>query len=286
VTLVEPTMTFKIRHVTGFSYDGVADSSYNEARMTPVTSGRQRVLESSLNVHPFAVQSTYRDYFGTIVTTFDLQQAHHRLQVVAEATVETTGDAQIEQVVSLSDLRSGPALDRFSEYLAPTPRTTMSVGVLEEMRALVSAEDQVHAVVDAVMAWVRERVAYVRGATQVSSTAQEVWVQREGVCQDLSHVTIALLRCVGVPARYVSGYLYSKDEDRVGEKVVGESHAWVEYFCGDWLGVDPTNGGGIGLHHVVVAKGREYGDVPPLKGIYHGDRSSALGVVVEITRVG
>jgi transglutaminase-like putative cysteine protease len=286
VTLVEASMLFKIRHVTGFSYDGVADSSYNEARMTPVTSPRQRVLESSLSVHPFAVQSTYRDYFGTIVTTFDLQQSHHRLQVVAEATVETMGEVHGGDNVPLSSLRSGATLDLLAEYLAPTPRTTMSIGVLEELRALVSGQEQVHAVVEAVMAWVRERVAYVRGATQVSSTAQEVWEQGAGDCQDLSHVTIALLRCVGVPARYVSGYLYAKDEDRVGEKVVGESHAWVEYFCGDWFGIDPTNGGTVGLHHVVVAKGREYGDVPPLKGIYHGDRSSALGVVVEITRVG
>ena len=286
MTLVEPTMLFNIRHVTGFSYDGVADSSYNEARMTPVTSDRQRVLESSLSVHPFAVQSTYRDYFGTIVTTFDLQQSHHRLQVVAEATVETMGEAKSDGDVPVSELRTGPCVDLFAEYLASTPRTTMSVGVLEELRARVSGEERVHAVVDVVMALVRDRVAYVRGATQVSSTAEEVWDQREGVCQDMSHVTIALLRSVGVPARYVSGYLYAKDEDRVGEKVVGESHAWVEYFCGDWFGVDPTNGGRVGLHHVVVAKGREYGDVPPLKGIYHGDRSSALGVVVEITRIG
>jgi transglutaminase-like putative cysteine protease len=135
------------------------------------------------------------------------------------------------------------------------------------------------------MSWVRERVAYVKGATLVSSTAQEVWEQRQGVCQDLTHVTIALLRSVGIPARYVSGYLHSNEGAGIGEKVVGESHAWVEYFSGDWVGVDPTNGGVIGLHHVVVAKGREYGDVPPLKGIYHGDPSSALGVVVEITRV-
>ena len=286
MTTVDSTRIFEIRHVTGFSYDGAANSSYNEARMTPATLPRQRVLESSLIVLPFAVQSTYRDYFGTIVTTFDLQQAHQRLRVVAEATVETTSEESGEQDISLSDLRADTLVDRFAEYLAPTERTTMSVEVLEELRGLVSGLGNAHAVVDVVMGWVRDRVAYVRGVTRVTSTAQEVWDQREGVCQDLSHVTIALLRCVGVPARYVSGYLYSNDEGRIGEKVMSESHAWVEYFCGAWYGVDPTNGGRIGLHHVVVAKGREYGDVPPIKGIYHGGRSSALGVEVEITRVG
>jgi transglutaminase-like putative cysteine protease len=279
------SVLFKIRHVTGFSYDGVADSSYNEARMTPPTLSRQRVLESTMKVHPFAVQSTYRDYFGTIVTTFDLQERHHRLQVVAEATVETMAEPIREAGASLSSLQNDETTDRYAEYLALTPRTTMSPAVLEELRELVTERERVHDVAEAVTAWVRDRVAYVRGVTRVSSTAEEVWEQREGVCQDLSHVTIALLRRLGIPARYVSGYLYSKDNEEVGEKVVGESHAWVEYFCGDWVGIDPTNGGPIGLHHVIVAKGREYGDVPPLKGIYHGDPSSALGVVVEITRV-
>jgi transglutaminase-like putative cysteine protease len=286
VTMVDSTRVFEIRHVTGFSYEGAANSSYNEARMTPATLPRQRVLESSLVVHPFAVQSTYRDYFGTIVTTFDLQQAHQRLRVVAEATVGTTSEEPVEGDVPLSHLRSALLLDRFAEYLAPTTRTTMSGEVLEEMHELASRMEHVHAVVDEVMARVRDHVAYVRGSTRVTSTAQEVWDQREGVCQDLSHVTIALLRCVGVPARYVSGYLYSNDEDRAGETVMSESHAWVEYFCGGWFGVDPTSGDRIGLNHVVVAKGREYGDVPPIKGIYHGGRSSALGVEVEITRVG
>jgi transglutaminase-like putative cysteine protease len=277
--------TFQIRHVTGFNYDGVADSSYNEARMTPVTLARQQVLESSITVHPFAVQSTYRDYFGTIVTTFDLQQRHHRLQVVAEATVKTVDEPASDADISLRALHHEDIIDRYAEYLAPTPRTTMSPEVLDELESLVAGQERVHDVANTVTDWVRERVAYVRGATQVSSTAQDVWEQREGVCQDLTHVTISLLRQLGIPSRYVSGYLYSKEDDHVGEKVVGESHAWVEYFCGDWAGVDPTNGGPIGLHHVTVAKGREYGDVPPLKGIYHGDPSSALGVVVELTRV-
>lgn len=285
MSALEKSVEFTIRHVTGFSYDGVADSSYNEARMTPPTLARQVVRDASLRVQPYAELATYRDYFGTIVTTFDLQEPHRRLQVVAEATVETRGESLGDKGFSLSTLRSFEVVDRFGEYLAPTARTTMSPNVFAEVREIVPGQRDVHATVDVVMARVRERVAYVRGATLVSSTAREVWDQRKGVCQDLSHVTIALLRSVGIPARYVSGYLYSKDDADVGESVVGESHAWVEYFCGDWVGIDPTNGGRVGLFHVVVAKGREYGDVPPLKGIYHGDPSISLGVTVEITRV-
>jgi transglutaminase-like putative cysteine protease len=278
-------MVLHVRHVTGFSYDGSADSSYNEVRMTPLSLDRQRVVSSSLHVTPFAVQSTYRDYFGTVVTTFDLHESHRQLEVVAEATVETLREPEATDDVELSALHTTSLDDQLVEYLTSTVRTEMSSDVLDEFRRSTSDLVSVRAIVDSAMSVVAERMQYVRGATLVSSTAQEAWEECKGVCQDLTHVTIALLRSVGVPARYVSGYLHSDPEAGVGETILGESHAWVEYFAGAWHGVDPTNGGDVGLRHVTVAKGREYGDVPPLKGIYHGDSSSALGVVVEVTRL-
>jgi transglutaminase-like putative cysteine protease len=94
-----------------------------------------------------------------------------------------------------------------------------------------------------------------------------------------------MLRSVGIPARYVSGYLYPKSDAPVGDTVAGQSHAWVEWWCGDWAGFDPTNGSVTGQQHVVVARGRDYDDVTPLKGVYHGAPSTGLGVTVEITRL-
>jgi transglutaminase-like putative cysteine protease len=278
-------MLLHIRHVTGFSYDGAADSSYNEVRMTPLTLDRQRVVASSLEVTPYALQSTYRDYFGTIVTTFDLHDRHRQLEVVAEATVETFDREVSEPALDVATLSAAPWNDRLVEYLAPTARTAMSSAVLDEFRDTVASVNDPREIADAALSVVAARMQYVRGATLVSSTAQEAWDESKGVCQDLTHVTIALLRSAGVPSRYVSGYLHSDPEAAVGETILGESHAWVEYFMGEWRGIDPTNGGDVGLRHVTVAKGREYGDVPPLKGIYHGDPSSALGVVVEVTRL-
>jgi transglutaminase-like putative cysteine protease len=90
---------------------------------------------------------------------------------------------------------------------------------------------------------------------------------------------------VGIPARYVSGYLYPNADGAVGDTVAGQSHAWVEWWCGDWVAFDPTNGGPAGLRHVTVARGRDYADVTPLKGVYHGAPSTGLGVTVEITRL-
>lgn len=280
------SMLLEIRHVTGFNYAGAADSSYNEARMTPATLARQRVVAASLDVRPRAVQSTYRDYFDTVVTTFDLHVPHQRLEVVAEAVVETIEEPVPDLDMPVAALADDAVRDRFAEYLTPTSRTTMSPSVTADLVDHLAGLTTVGRVAEATASWVRERVDYVRGVTEVSSTAQEVWDQRQGVCQDLTHVTVALLRSVGVPARYVSGYLHPLADPVVGERVLGESHAWVEYYAGAWVGIDPTNLDRVGVRHVIVARGREYGDVPPLKGIYHGGPSSALGVSVEITRLG
>jgi transglutaminase-like putative cysteine protease len=141
-----------------------------------------------------------------------------------------------------------------------------------------------HSCVDAVSAYVRGHVTYLPGATSVSSTAQEAWDLGEGVCQDLTHITIGLLRELGIPARYVSGYLFPLSDADVGEVVAGQSHAWIEYFSGAWTGMDPTNGIPETERHIIVGNGRDYDDVAPLKGVYQGAASSSLGVVVEMSR--
>jgi transglutaminase-like putative cysteine protease len=273
-----------IRHVTGFVYDGFAESSYNEARMTPLSSPRQQVLEATLRTDPHASQLTYLDYFGSAVTAFDLHDRHRQLEVTAEALVEVIATPHEQPLLNLEDLRQSKVLDTYAEYLSSTPRTALPERLQRELSSRVKGDD-VEALVGVVSATVSGRVAYVPGSTHVTTTALESWDQKTGVCQDLSHLMIGFLRGQGVPARYVSGYLHPQSDAAIGETVVGQSHAWVEYFCGDWVGFDPTNGNDIGLSHVVVAKGRDYGDVPPLKGLYHGAPSRALGVSVEITRL-
>ena len=123
------------------------------------------------------------------------------------------------------------------------------------------------------------------GSTGVRTSAQEAWSLRKGVCQDIAHLTLGMLRAVGIPSRYVSGYLFPLAGGEVGDTVAGQSHAWVEWWCGDWVPFDPTNGVPIGARHVTVAHGRDYADVTPLKGVYHGAPSTGLGVTVEITRL-
>jgi transglutaminase-like putative cysteine protease len=279
------TWRLRVRHVTGFTYAGTAQASYNEARMTPMTVPGQTTLHSTVDIQPAALTWRYHDYWGTHVTVFDLQRPHQQLRVTASSLVETSDPAGTAGTgPDWADLRTAAGRDEHAEVLAPTPLTAVAAELVGEAAGVVSGAAPGDAAV-ALAQWVRENVAYVPGSTGVHTGAQEAWALRKGVCQDIAHLTVGLLRAVGIPARYVSGYLHPGVAAEVGETVAGQSHAWVEWWTGAWVGFDPTNGVPAGRRHVLVARGRDYADVTPLKGVYHGAPSSHLGVTVEITRL-
>jgi transglutaminase-like putative cysteine protease len=274
----------RINHITGFTYPDTAYASYNEARMTPMTLPHQLTLFSQVEVAPAASTWRYHDYWGSQVTVFDLQRPHHQLRVTASSLVELNDPAGFE-AVGWEVVRAGSTVDEFAEYLTATPRTAIGGPVCELVHEVVAGappQEAARRVAD----WVRECVAYVPGSTGVQTGAQEAWDLRQGVCQDIAHLTVGLLRWLGLPARYVSGYLHPRKDAIADETVEGQSHAWVEWWCGGWEGYDPTNGVPTGRRHVLVARGRDYTDVTPLKGIYNGPPSSHLGVTVEVTRLG
>jgi len=274
----------RIRHVSGFTYAGTAHASYNEVRLTPLTLPWQMTLFSQVEAQPAATTWRYWDYWGSQVTVFDLQRPHQQLKVTATSLVETGEPPEIAEPADWATLRSPAVRDLHAELLAETPLTEIDAE-LQKQAAIIAGELPPDRAAHAIAEWVRENVAYVPGSTGVKTGAQEAWALRKGVCQDIAHLTVALLRAMGIPARYVSGYLYPKADGAVGETIEGQSHAWVEWWAGDWHGYDPTNGVRAGRRHVVVARGRDYADVSPLKGVYHGAPSTHLGVTVEITRL-
>jgi transglutaminase-like putative cysteine protease len=279
---VNESLNLTIRHHTGFTYDGLAKSSYNEARMTPVTGVSQEVRNAHVAVQPVVTLSTHLDYFGTIVTVFDIQEPHPMLEVEARSNVESRAGL-IAPAISWNELRDPALVDFFSEYLLATDRTRLAGDVLAPLEEWWRILD-LHGCVDAVSAYVREHVTYLPGATSVDATGQEAWDLGEGVCQDLTHITIGILRALGIPSRYVSGYLFPVSDADVGDVVAGQSHAWIEYYSGAWTGMDPTNGTPETERHIIVGNGRDYDDVAPLKGVYQGAESSSLGVIVEMSR--
>jgi transglutaminase-like putative cysteine protease len=273
------SMRLRVQHTTGYRYDSEVLSSYNEARVVPHTGPTQFTLSSAITTSPDAVQQRYWDYWGTQVNVFDIHVPHVELEVVCTSVVDTA-DARPPGDVGWDALTA--VADQHCELMRPSARTTPD----EELQAAAKeVTGSPYQVVEGLCALVRERVVYVPGSTGVATSALEAWELQQGVCQDIAHVTLALLRSAGVPARYVSGYLHPRQEPVIGETVSGESHAWIEAWLGDWWGFDPTNGEPAGERHVIVARGRDYTDVPPLKGVYAGGGSQSLGVTVDVTRL-
>ncbi|GAA0625020.1 transglutaminase family protein [Sporichthya brevicatena] len=278
------TWRLKIEHRTRIDYEGEVLASYNEVRMTPLNDAAQSTLDARIQVSPSATGSRYWDYWGAYVTAFDVHVPHRTLALTATSVVETADTPPGGGAVGWETLRDDRVRDTHVEYLSPTAHTEVGPDLIEQVREIVGDAAPAEAA-RACAEWLRGEVRYVPGSTGVHTVAKEAWDARAGVCQDLAHLTVGLLRGLGVPARYVSGYLHPAPEAGIGETVTGQSHAWVEWWDGAWTPYDPTNGKPVGVEHVVVARGRDYWDVPPHKGVYAGPGGTSLSVEVDVTRV-
>lgn len=279
-------MSWRMRvvHTTGFAYDAPVTSSYNEARLTPRGDSRQTVVLNRVDTNPATRSYRYTDYWGTSVTAFDLHAPHTELEVTGLSVVETEHSAAPRDAVDWATLSDERIRDRFNEQLMYTtyvPRSDELAAVAADLRDQRNPEEAVAAACQ----WVYDEMAYMPGTTGAHTSAIEAWSERKGVCQDYAHLTLVLLRSMGIPSRYVSGYLHPKADADLNDTVAGQSHAWIEAWTGGWWGYDPTNSTPVREQHVSVGFGRDYRDVPPLKGIFSGGRATDLEVVVEITRL-
>jgi transglutaminase-like putative cysteine protease len=278
----------QVQHSTGYHYDGEVLSSYNEARITPLTDPDQLTIDANVDISPPARTYRYWDYWGALVHAFDVQTPHSHLTVTGRSLVETAaspiGATIKERRAGWQEVLDDATQNRYSELLAPTKYVPRDDALAEKAQELAKLGNPDQAAL-AAAEWVRDTLTYEPGVTRVSSSAIEAWNASRGVCQDFAHLTLALLRIMGIPSRYVSGYLHPRSDATIGETVAGESHAWIEWWAGNWSRFDPTNGIPVGEQHVVVARGRDYADVPPLKGIYSGGAAGDLEVTVELTRM-
>jgi transglutaminase-like putative cysteine protease len=274
----------RVVHRTGYRYAAPVVASYNEARMTPLTTPQQVTLEARVEVDPVTWTSTHWDYWGTQVTAFEVLEPHEELTVVSSSLVETYPPSPPPEPVGWDSLRGDAVLDTHHEFLTQTSWTQPPDEVVALARDAAGGLPPADAA-RAVCGELASLVTYVPGSTSVTSRAEDAWAHRKGVCQDFAHLTLGALRTLGVPARYVSGYLHPRPDAELGETLEGQGHAWVEWWAGDWTGFDTTHDEFAGEDHVLVARGRDYGDVPPLKGVYAGTSASQLFVSVEVTRL-
>ena len=269
-----------------FHYNGPVRSSYNEARLTPENSPRQTTLRSRVEIEPAATAFPYRDYWGA---------RGHRLRPAQPALgAGGHGDVDRRGRPDLAGARPGRL-----ERAGRAARCATSSASCWCRRRCTAMDDDV--VTEARRRGRRRPAARGgRAGLPVRPRPDGVPVrldQREdqrdaGLDQGqgrlpghLARAPSALLRALGLPARYVSGYLHPKADAAIGEPVTGESHAWVEWWDGGWHGFDPTNAVEIGNRHVTLGRGRDYGDVPPFKGLFSGPNSEGHTVTVEVTRL-
>jgi transglutaminase-like putative cysteine protease len=263
-------MRLTIQHETVYEYPRPAMNSVNEAWMRPLTDERQTCLSFRIDTRPLSSPRPYTDYFGNTVYHFDIQEQHSRLVVATSAEVLTEPlDAAAALASDLSEYQPlSPTDEHWLDFLASTPLTQPGSLICALAKEVSNGSTTVSALLQALSEAIRQRLSYLPESTKVDSPAETALEQGAGVCQDFTHVYIATARALGIPARYVSGYLCS--DTAMG--VTQASHAWPEALLPStgWVGIDVTNGCFPDERYVRVATGRDYDDVPPIRGAFIG----------------
>jgi transglutaminase-like putative cysteine protease len=285
-------MLLEIRHVTQYHYAHPVRESVMEVWMQPQKSASQRLLSFELELEPAAQLFSYADSFGNAVYHFDVPQPHERLEIVARSAVETQEPPPLPEALDIGEwdrLRSDFVQGQCFDFLRPHGYAVMTpaLSAFIEKRGIddLRRHDPLTAVRE-LTSLIYGALEYEPGVTEADSPIDLALEQGRGVCQDFAQIMIAVCRSWGVPARYVSGYLFT---DRAGGHDRSDpdaSHAWVEVFLPSlrWVGFDPTNDLVACERHVQVAIGRDYSDVPPARGVFKGEAESQLAVGVSVRR--
>jgi transglutaminase-like putative cysteine protease len=285
-------MRLDIRYMTRFDYPEPVRESQNELRACPAGDERQQLLSYRVLTTPSSRVHASADYWGTRVDTFGVRGPHRSLEIVAEAVVDTTPPPRITSSPRLADVHAPAFRDDHSEYLQRTAHADWGPLVEREaQRRLDAVGDDAISLALALHRAAGTALRYVPGATYVGVDVEHVLERGEGVCQDYAHLVVALCRSIGLPARYVSGYLFTADDatgaDVEGDVVNVQTHAWAEVAIpgAGWLALDPTNQAEVGERHVKIGHGRDYDDVPPLRGVFSGPGAHELTVDVRMRRL-
>ncbi|EFO78974.1 transglutaminase domain-containing protein [Oscillochloris trichoides DG-6] len=280
-------MYYSILHKTRFRYSAPISESLTETRMRPLSEGFQRCLKFNLTTSPNATIHHYQDAYANAVQHFDIPGQHRQLTITAEAIVAFTEPPRLPRSLSpeawnlLDDL---VAEQDVWDFLAPShfARPSPLLNTLAEQLDVRRRGDPLSLLFE-IAGRMYRTFAYAPQTTSVDSPIDQALANRKGVCQDFAHIMIALVRPLGIPCRYVSGYLFHRAEDH-DRSESDATHAWVEALLPGlgWIGFDPTNNLLARDRHIRVAVGRDYADVPPTKGVHRGRAESTLEVGVKV----
>ena len=291
--------TYEVRHRTEYGYDDYVTASYGRACLRPRDTPHQQVHSSRMEILPAAdTLSEHVDFFGNFSHYFEVRTRHTELKVEKSSIVEVEWPRvdvthldrwTVEQAATA--LHTDPSVDNVTRslYLLPSALVEIGEAVRSYADRILRADRPLGEALEALTHSIHEEIRYEQGATTVSTTLAEVLDSRAGVCQDFAHLAVGCLRHVGIPARYVSGYLEtSPPPGRPKLEGSDASHAWCSVVLpgGGWVDLDPTNDHFADSRYVVTAWGRDFRDVSPMKGvIFTESRSSTLNVAVDVTRV-
>jgi transglutaminase-like putative cysteine protease len=266
-----------VEHRTTLSYSTDVVESVMDARLGPRTDEHQRWISFALRVEPSASVRRYNDGFGNAAHLITLARSHRAIDVVMRGEIETM---LADPFATPRERPSGLAPGDLSDFLSPSPLVPRA-SELETAAEPFRHEPALEAV-RKLMHQVHDRFEYRPDVTNVETTVLDVLTSASGVCQDFAHVLIGLCRAIGIPSRYVSGYVLAGAEPDDPTRGAGASHAWVEAYTPThgWRGFDPTNDLMASEHHVKMAVGRDYHDVPPTRGTFRGVAEEGLAVSV------
>ncbi len=292
-------MIFDLWHKTKYSYENGASFCHNLTTLKPKSFKGQTVLEYNLEISPKPTDISERvDFFGNTVTRFSIQQNHEELVVIASSKVSRDYDLQIENEnlvegkkitvkESLKLLKEiHPEIIDARQFVLPSPLISdMSSEIKEYALLSFKPERSFYDAAYELMQRIFTDFDFVAGFTNIATPLKEVMKEKKGVCQDFAQIAIACVRSIGLPARYVSGYIETlAPEGKI--KLIGTdaSHAWFSVFIPTfgWVDFDPTNNQIPKNQHIVVAHGRDYYDVPPLKGVIYSTGKSEMEVSVDL----
>jgi transglutaminase-like putative cysteine protease len=290
-------MTYRIVHRTTYRYSQPVTVSQHAARMEPRSTAHQQSRDFKLSIKPApALQSEHTDYFGNKVCMFSVQGLHKELQVVASSlvTIRRPDELLFAASPTFANVRKlyldpvSPTLCYPYQFVFNSPHVHTRQEYADYAMASFTPDTPVLAGVRDLTHRINKDFKFDPTATTVATPLEEVWSKRRGVCQDFAHLGIACLRSIGLPARYVSGYLRTKPP--AGQpRLIGadQSHAWFSMHCPEvgWVDFDPTNDTVPGEEHPVVAVGRDFSDVSPLVGLLTGGGKHAVIVGVDVEEV-
>lgn len=293
-------MLLHVVHETRYDYSPAVKTAQHMTHLKPAHNGQQRLLSHQLTVSPTpAQQSEAIDVYGNTRAFFSLQSMHQKLRVMAQSLVSTSvprvpqSDMSWEEVRERLRYHRGAAYDPAAEFVFASTYVPRHQEFLAYAQPSFTAGRPILEAAYELMQRIYADFEYETEATDVSTPALEALQMRKGVCQDFAHIMLACLRSLGLPARYVSGYLLTEPPPGKARLIGSDaSHAWVSLYlpgktaaAGSWTDLDPTNNRAPGEDYVTVATGRDYSDVSPVRGVLHGGANHKLHVAVTVTPV-